>query len=186
MIFSQKKGVLGLSMETLVVVIISLVVLMGGIALMYKWVYGAESLKSSIDEQTNAELDRLLVEQGKQVALPRNVADVSRGENHIFGLGILNIGEKNNFWVEIYPPEEIADTSGNIVGVTVDQTEWLLFDGNSFPLEQGQSAKQFINVMVPKDASLGQYIFSVKVKYQNDVEQKQYGNTQKFTVNVKG
>ena len=161
---------------------------------MYKWIGGAESIKSSLDEQTNSELERLLVEQGKQVALPRNVADLTRGENHVFGIGILNTGDENKFKIEVLTPLEIADQGGKIVPVHIDPAAWLLYDDQPIDLKQGQHVKEFINVNVPKENTpLGQYIFSVKVKCiqckdssGKTEDEKQYGNTQKIIVNVKG
>jgi len=175
-----------MSVETLVVIIISLVVLAGGITLMYKWIYGAESIKSSLDEQTNSELERLLVEQGKQVALPRNVADLNRGENHVFGIGILNVGDESNFRIEVGDPQAV-DQTNNPISVAVDKSSWLLYNDQPITLKQGQHVKEFINVKVPKENTpLGQYIFPVKVRYGSGPDEKQYGNTQKVIVNVKG
>src|SRR3989338_1661935 len=84
------KGAIELSVNTLVVVIISLVILAGGITLLYKFIAGAEEIKADLDARTTEELERLLVQQGKKVALPLHVADVERGKTHVFGLGILN------------------------------------------------------------------------------------------------
>jgi len=183
----NKKGAIGLSVETIVVVIISLVILAGGITLMYKWIFASESFKQTIDEQTNAELERLLVEQGKQVALPRNVADLNRKESHVFGIGILNVGPENSFRIEVSPPIDMADGSGNIVPITVNKEDWLLFDGEPFTLKQGESVKKSIEVNAPvENTPLGQYVFTVKVKYGTVPDEKQYGNTQKIVVNVKG
>ena len=174
-----------MSVETLVIIIISLIVLTGGITLMYKWIYGAESIKAGLDEQTNSELERLLVEQGKQVALPRNVADLNRGENHVFGIGILNVGEENNFWIEVGDPAAVDQTNSPI-SVIVDKSSWLLYNDQLIPLKQGQHVREFINVKVPKeDTPLGQYIFPVKVRYGTSPDEKQYGNTQKIIINVK-
>ena len=65
----RKKGAIELSMSTLVIVIISMVVLGLGVKLLYSFVSGTEQIKGQLDEQTQTELQRLLVDQGKQVAL---------------------------------------------------------------------------------------------------------------------
>ncbi|MFH0701287.1 MAG: hypothetical protein V2A62_02530 [Candidatus Woesearchaeota archaeon] len=190
----HRKGAIGMSVETLVIIIISLVVLIGGISLLYKWIGGAESMKDQLDEKTNSELERLLVEQGKQVALPRNVADLTRGENHIFGIGILNTDYENKFRIEVTPPTEIANPEGKIISVLdLDPAAWLLFNDQLITLKQGEHVKEFINVKVPKEnTDLGQYIFSVKVKCiqcktpSGEIKDIPYGNTQKIIVNVKG
>ena len=92
----MKKGALGLSVETLVIIIISLVILSAGITLIYQFISGAEDIKAQLDQKTQEELDRLLVTQGKKVALPMHVATIRRGESHVFGIGILNTFDENN------------------------------------------------------------------------------------------
>ncbi|MBI4980961.1 hypothetical protein HZC30_05395 [Candidatus Woesearchaeota archaeon] len=179
----HKKATIGLSVETLVVVIISLVVLAGGVTLIYKFISGAEENKALLDEKTNAELERLLVDEGKEVALPRNVATVERGNNHVFGIGILNVGAEDSFSIEVEFSIAV-DKLGNELSVDKEEiTKWVLYDDTEpGKLAEGQHDKISILVKVPKEALVGQYIFNVKVKDSKDA---QYGNTQKFTVEVK-
>lgn len=177
----DKKAVIGLSVETLVVVIISLVVLAGGVALLYKFIGGAEQTKALLDEKTNAELERLLVDEGKEVALPKNVATVERGDTHVFGIGILNVGAEDSFKI-IVELSTAIDKSENEFEPGEEVIQWLLYNSEPVKLAEGEHDKLSILVKVPKEALVGQYIFNVKV---TDSEPKQYGNTQKFTVNVK-
>src|SRR3989344_8163548 len=93
---TDTKGAIELSMNMLVMIIISIVILTGGMVLLYKFIGGAEDIKSQLDTRTDSELERLLVDQGKQVALPLHTATVTRGESHVFGIGILNIGSVGN------------------------------------------------------------------------------------------
>ncbi len=177
----HKKATIGLSVETLVVVIISLVVLAGGVTLIYKFIEGAETNKALLDEKTNIELERLLVDEGKEVALPKNVATIERGTTHVFGIGILNVGAEDSFKIEVEPSTAI-DKSGNEFEPGEEVIQWLLYNSEPVKLAEGEHDKISILVKVPKEALVGQYIFNVKVL---DSEPKQYGNTQKFTVNVK-
>ena len=177
----NKKATIGLSVETLVVVIISLVVLAGGVTLIYKFIAGAEENKALLDEKTNAELERLLVDEGKEVALPKNVATIERGATHVFGIGILNVGTEDSFTIEVEPSTAV-DKSGNEFGPEEEIMEWLLYNSEPVKLAEGEHDKISILVKVPKEALVGQYIFNVKVKNSKD---EPYGNTQKFTVIVK-
>lgn len=179
----NKRATIGMSIETIVVVIISVVVLIGGITLMYNWIYGAESIKGQLDERTNTELDRLLVDQGKPVALPRNVGDVVRGEGHIFGVGVLNIADQNTFHVTLNFVEG-KDEAGNTI-TEVDLPAWVLYNDQPFILDEGQHVKELINLQVPKNVPLGQYIFDVRIWSGTGVDEKLYGNPQKIIINVK-
>jgi hypothetical protein len=178
----NKKATIGLSVETLVVIIISLVVLAGGVTLIYQFIHNAEDIKDQLDEKTNAELERLLVDEGKEVALPKNVATIERGETHVFGIGILNVGTEDSFAINV-DLSIAVDKVGSDLGVTSDDIKnWLLYNSEPIKLSEGEHDKISILVNVPKEAMIGQYIFNVKV---TDSAGEQYGNTQKFTVIVK-
>ena len=180
----QRKGAIGLSINTLVVIIISLVVLGGGITLMYQFIGGATDIKTQLDSRTDAELERLLVDQGKLVALPLHVSTVERGESHVFGIGILNIGEVGDkFFVKVDPVKVINEQEEDITNADILNSaySWLLFDDSEITIKEGQHYKEVISVDVPADAVVGQYIFNAKVF----AGAEQYGKTQKFYVTVK-
>ena len=182
----SKKAAIELSMNTLVIIIISLVILGSGITLLYKFVGGAEDLKGKLDERTNTELEHLLVDQGKQVALPLQTADIIAGEDHTFGIGILNI-DATNFGDQF----SITVTVAKIIdSLGIDQTlppnsekalSWVLYNSEPLTIKENDHASSGILVSIPLDAPKGQYIYNVNVMAKG----KQYGNTQKMIVNVK-
>jgi hypothetical protein len=181
-----KKAAIGMSVETLVVIIISLVILGGGITLLYKFIGGAEDTKALLDEKTDAELDRLLADQGKQVALPRNIATVERGENHVFGVGILNVdsaGTGDSFTIDVNPNQAV-DESGNFIDINPDEikSNWLLWNDGAIAIAEGEHFKESISIQIPDEALKGEYIFDVIVY---DANSQQYGNKQKIVVKVK-
>ena len=180
----QKRGAIELSMNVLVIIILSLVILAGGITLLYKFIGGAEDVKQVLDERTNDELERLLVDQGKQVALPLHTASVLRGESHVFGIGILNVGRSGTeFKLDIHLAkvidEQERDLTAQIDKAAVER--WLLYKTTSIILDENEHTKESILVKVAADAFKGQYIFDAKVVYANG---EQYGNIQKFIVDV--
>lgn len=181
----HKKGALELPVNMLVVIIISLVILASGITLMYKFIGGAIDIDRSIDARTNAELERLLIDQGKQVALPLHTATIERGSTHVFGLGILNIGEaENKFKVQV-ELSKVVDAQEQDITASVDKAaveEWLLYDSDLISLQQNEHRKEAILVKVDKAALPAEYIFNAKVFL---VDGNQYGNTQKFIVMVR-
>ena len=181
----QKKGAIGLSMNVIVVIIISLVILGMGVTMLYSFIGGASDIKTKLDARTDAELERLLVNQGQMVALPLHVADIERGDLHIFGIGILNIGDVGNeFFVTVelsnaYNEEDVDITT------EVDVSTWVEFNNEVVHIQEGDNVKEVIGITVPKDATKGQYVFTAKVAidkvYTSDTK---YGNKQKFIVNV--
>ncbi len=170
----NKKAAIGLSVDTIVIIIIGLVILSAGITLLYKFVGGAEDIKTQLDQRTSAEIERLLIDGKQQVVLPLHRATILRGESHVFGLGILNIETgRQNFFLEV--------TSSSHPDLIINN--WLLYDSEAISIDENDFHKESIFVSVPIDAPAGTYIFDAKVRYA-DEPSKQYGLTQKFIVIV--
>lgn len=182
------KGAIDLSMNVLVTIIISLVILGSGITLLYNFIGGAEDIKRELDERTAQELERLLVDQGERVAVPLHAATVLRGENHVFGIGILNIkDETTNFQINVELSDAFTKQDEIIDVITIDLTRWIFYDDSIFSLEANEHRKEAILVTVPKDAESGRYVFVATVVNPPcavDDADCRYGNPQTFFVTV--
>lgn len=177
----NNKGAIGLSINTLVIIIISLVILSGGITLLYKFIGGAEDIKGSLDQKTQDELERLLVSQGQKVALPLHVADVSRGETHVFGIGILNTFDTQQTFLVRISLKKVIDETGQEIPVDKNAvTSWVFYNSEGISIGADNNHKEALLVNVPKNAAKGQYIFSATVQTSSGF----YGNPQTFIVNV--
>ena len=180
----HKRGAIGLSIETLVIIIISLVILSAGITLVYQFIHGAEDIKAQLDLKTQDELERLLVSQGKKVALPLHVATVSRGDSHVFGLGILNTYDTTeNFQIRIRLNKVADETKKDITSQVNLQNiaGWALYNNAPLAIESNANDKEAILIQVPKDAIKGEYIFVAEVF---DSKNNLYGNPQTFIVAI--
>ncbi len=178
----SRKGAIELSINMLVVIIISLVVLAGGITLLYKFLAGAEGFKADLDSQTEEQIERMLLQEGKIVALPTNKAILPRGEQKTFGLGVMNIGKLETFTVFISPSSpgyfpQVGSPQDN-----PPTNSWVLFDSSAFPLEQQEQHNVAILISVPKDAENGIYLFDVSVRKGDG---QPYGGVQKIQIEVK-
>lgn len=176
----NKKG-MELSINMLVVIIISLVVLGGGVGLLFKFMGQADELQKDLDSRTKEELRRLLIDQGKQVAISLRTTTVQRGDNFIFGIGILNtggVGEQFNMEVEL---SKATDEQQQDITTIIDASGWYLYNNRPFLIRENEHFSGSLLVSPPKDATPGQYIFKARV-YQEDGQQ--YGNTQNMVVKV--
>ncbi len=172
-------------MNVLVIIIISLVILAGGITLIYKFIGGAEELKGQLDSRTQQELERLLVDQGQQVALPLHVATIFRGESHVFGIGVLNTGGVGeDFYLEVQSLK-VVDLEEHDISTPqlLAQTQsWVLYNSDALLIEENQHSREAILVDVPRTAPEGQYLYLARVRTASGA---QYGNAQSFIVNVR-
>ena len=182
----NKKGAIGIAINVIVIVIISIVILTSGVLLMKKFVGDAEGIKAQLDVKTEQELSRLLQDQGKRVAMPLNTKTLEAGSSHVFGLGILNIDPNAyglEFSVDITLSKALDDEQNEYtpdsIGIIMS---YILYDSGPFTLTENQYESVPILVDVPKNAKKGTYIFNVKVK--SDLTANQYDNTKKFYVTV--
>jgi|SRR3989339_987691 len=179
----KKKGAIDLSINLIVVVIISLVILASGIVLLYNLISGAEDIKSTLDSKTEGELERLLTDQGKKVVLPQYTATIEAGKTKVFGLGILNIDEAyygSSFKVGIKLNKAVDASDTALTGV--DTTKWIMYDSGTQTIKENQNAKIPILATIPTTAKKGTYIFDVEVK---DSSGNTYDTIKKLVIIVK-
>ncbi len=175
-----KLGAIGLSINVLVIIIISLVVLGGGIALLYNFIGSATEFKQQLDQNTQQQIERLLINEQQLVALPLNSVTLQRGDAQVFGLGILNIKEKGNFQIVITPPTTYINEFNEVQEVT-KPVNWLLYTQEPIVIGKDSHVKESLLVQVPKDVYKGTYSFKLRVERDGE----SYGNLQRFSVMVK-
>ncbi|MBI4151471.1 hypothetical protein HY496_00745 [Candidatus Woesearchaeota archaeon] len=182
-----KKGAIELSANMLVVIIISLVVLAGGITILFQFVSDAEKFEEDLDVRTEAEIQRLLSQEGRQVALPVSKATISRGEHRLFGLGILNTitnpdGNKETFVVLVNPATYLPPQSDPEAAGDPEFGSWVLYNPEPVSLGEQESTSVEILIDVPRTAASGTYLFDVTVQKSDG---RPYGPIQKIQVDVK-
>jgi hypothetical protein len=147
----SKKGV-ELSINFLVIIIISLAVLgMAGV-FFTKFMKGATKIQADYDQQTEQELENLL-SSGQKVAIPFTRKEVNPGDPGVFGIGVLNVaGSNKNFHILI----QCSSTSGPpCLSDTIVRTP-LLINNN-------EHTKTPIVIPTDKTTPTGTYVFNVCV-----------------------
>ncbi len=123
----QKKG-LELSLTVLVLIIITIIIFIGGIAMVWKFFAEAEEIKGGIEKSTQEQIEALLREGNEIVAIPINTKHVQIGKDAMFGLGIRNILGRQNFFIRL-DFAGIYDKKGKTLEVGQDEfhleQEWL-------------------------------------------------------------
>jgi hypothetical protein len=93
----NKKAAIDLSISFIVIIIISLVVFAGSMLIVRKIFFGAEEIKTMLDEQTEEEI-RGLLSSGETIAVPLAYKTIQAGKQDIFWVGIANVP------IELVPP----------------------------------------------------------------------------------
>ena len=97
----MKKKAMELSVNFLVILIMSLIVFGSGIALVNKFFAHAEVRQEQLDQETVSAIEELL-NDGDMVAIPVNKKNFKIGDQKIFGVGIYNTEQDTkNFSVQV-------------------------------------------------------------------------------------
>lgn len=173
----NKKG-FELSINFVVTIVIALAVLGLGIVLLRNFVGGTIDLQETLDAETDSQLENLL-DSGTPVAVPLNRAEVRRGDNHIFGIGVRNTEVFSSFLIDISLSAAVGANNEDYSG-EVDLGEWIRYDSSPFSLQPNEKHKISLRVNPPNDALKGTYVFSIRVQRDGT----SYGSIQKVWVTI--
>jgi len=177
--FFNKRGGISLGVNLIVVLIISAVVLTLGIAFIFTLMEGADNFTGDIDQRTEDELSRILIGQGRKVALHPTAVPLTRGEDESLGVGIMNLlPDDTKFTTEIEFSAAV-DPSGKELKLD-EFEEWFNYFKDPISIKNQEHKSLLIVLQPPNNAIPGKYIFNIRV-YAGTV---QYGNTQKLEVNL--
>jgi hypothetical protein len=180
----MKKGALGLSVNAIIVIILSIVLFSAGISLMFKFISTGEETQDLLNDQIISAIEGRLIQQNKLVALPFNSAILEAQDSKVFGIGFRNIEEKADFTV-------IVDLSAGSPMQGVDAPDWFLYDTTPIILDENEIGNLALRVQVPLDAELGKYIFNVEIVTlgavvgTDRIEYTNYGPRQKINIEVR-
>jgi hypothetical protein len=183
MVIMQKRAAIGLSINMIVMIIISIVILASGIVLLRSFVTGADNLKDQLDQRTQDRLSELLTDQGKTIAFPFYTKNIRRGDSHVYGIGISNIQNVPVTFMLVIDTIKFIDSSGQELdsNSVLDFSKWARWDREPFTIREGDIVKKTILVEIPKNANPGTYVFRARVNYlDQDGDNQPYGTKQDF------
>ena len=176
----NRTAAVELSLNFFITVLISLVVLAASLTLLYKFVAQSEATQQDLEDRTKAEIASLL-DQGNQIVIPFSRQTLPRGEEHVFGVGIVNVLERKEFKLAIELSS--AESNGADIRPEVQLNRWASFVNTPFTLEKNQRHTARVLIMVPTEAKSGTYIFNVKV-FENGPQPRIYDNIKKIVITV--
>src|SRR3989338_4247202 len=164
----NKRGI-ELSVNFLVMLILSLIVFMFGLYLVYQFFGTAVDLQTQLDEQTEKELQAMLI-SGERVALPKTQVNLQRGKSYTFGLGILNtLGAEKEFSVNIIEGQAYQGASSITNGLDT-------IPAKTYSIKNTEQRLLAIPVRVNQDAQIGTHTLDVRVCYANSVDSSTHFN----------
>lgn len=174
---NSKKASLELSVNFLVILIISIVVFGFGIYFLTKMGESATKMGEQINRETDLQIQALL-DSGEQIIIYPEQLELKRGRVGVIGVGILNTlrESERQFKIEIMPAAYINTEQeyhdcllGDPPGYTIDWScpspsdTWTYEEFPMVIIKRNENKKISIPITVPGRASSGTYIFDVYV-----------------------
>ena len=178
---SRRRGSIELSVNFLVVIIISIILLGVGITLMTKFVIISDDLRENVGEQEQ-ELLKAALSAGSRVALVPSIRDAERGGYADFDLGISNeLGQSQSFIVKLDNDTRTPST-----------IKTNLYEKGPHVIKNNEQDFVPIRLKIPKETPHGTYLFYLYVCNTTNVNdctlaypERRYGLMQKPQINVK-
>ncbi|MFH1064729.1 MAG: hypothetical protein V1729_06605 [Candidatus Woesearchaeota archaeon] len=182
MIRKNKRG-MELSINFIVMLVMGMAVFGGGLAFSTKFFTHAESVRGSLDSQTEKQIEKLL-DSGSPVAIPISQKEIKRNKFDTFGIGVM--AQFNGEYIMNVQPN--GAFRRDKTAITVNTADWLNIPMTKLELEKNDKGKYLVGVTVPKAAERGTYMFKVVVSYRdpNDASNNlaEYDNPIQFFVTV--
>lgn len=174
------KKAFELSINFLVVMIISLAVFGLGIAFINKIYRGAEKTQEQYFERYEKDVQDLLCDVKDKVCIPRDTQDLGKNKHPYYGVVITNVlgSTDPNLKFKLYVEfNKFFDKASQ--PQTADTTGWIKYDQGDIKIPNNDAVKKAIALAV-KGAKSGTYVFNVEVCTNHPVDNK---NT--FSTNTK-
>jgi len=158
----KNKKAVELSMNFLVVVILSIVVLSMGLVFVTRLFSEAAKIPDSLNQKTETEIARLL-SSGERTAIYPGEITIPRGKADVFGLGVLNIASDNDekcFYVNAQVSTTAVGKDGKTISVT-NQIGMAMVKQN-YVIENKDKQNILILAKVNSNAESGTYIIDVQ------------------------
>lgn len=194
----MNKKAIELSINFIVITVLSLIVLGIGFYLVTNIFSTATKYKGELDEQTQESLLATLRKSGDLISMPIIHYSIARGATDVLGAALLNdIGIAETFYITTTCTEAVDsdenDLCAEVQGISCETetagycSDWITLDTEKTTLENRKDAAIGMFVMVPDDAPSGTFGYSFKVctgNFCGDSGSEQYGPTKKLYITV--
>ncbi|MFH1134112.1 MAG: hypothetical protein V1735_06490 [Nanoarchaeota archaeon] len=175
----MRRGAIELSLNFLVILIISIAVLSFGFYFVKKVITKAEDTRLIIDSQLQKEIENMLTDPSKPVAIPYNRKTIRVGDAQMIGFGVSNVlataGSEDDFQIQILFTKYYDETEQEIIALgDLNPNIWISKNiGDTVTIPKHD--RRIIGMMF-KPAKTGSspvlkgtYVFKLTVKKEDDV-----------------
>lgn len=196
----NKSGAVELSVNMIVITVLSLIVLGIGFYLVTSLFSTATEYKGTLDEQTEQNILTALKKPGELISLPITQYSIERGETDVIGVGLLNNIDttlSQTFYISVTCTEALAEDETELCNANGGSpcnteatgycTTWPTLGDEQRTINNRDAKVVSIFFAVPDDAPSGTFGYNLKIctgKTCGSSGSTQYGPTKKFYVTV--
>lgn len=160
----NKKASIQISVNFLVVIIISIIIMGFGFVLVKKMVSGGEDNIENIDSRLKEQTERMMLRDGSLVTIPIIQKEIRRGKLDTFAVGILNVkGSQVDFNLDV-KFDDAFTFQGNPITDDDNYIEVIdSFYSSGIEIENNAVEVLTVPIKVNENAPSGEYIFNVYV-----------------------
>jgi hypothetical protein len=179
------KKAIELSINFLVMLILSLLVFSAGVTVLYRVIVNAQGMAGDLSDWMRKEIEQQLI-QGKKVAVPFSAMRIDAGDHDTGGLGIRNdVGREQTFYVKAscdlaVGPNKVAICDDEF-SLPCDRFDSWLHHEESIRLLSGEQRLISLLFTVPKEAEKGTYTYYISVCMDIDCV-TEYDTVKSFTI----
>ncbi len=196
----KKRAAIELSMNVIVIIILSMATLGIGIWLGNKIINKGQIMSESAFSEMENSLNEIMCSDRDIVCLQPGRAKINIGKGSVFKLRINNIDQSADFRINVKLVGAYAGLNEKLIKddemeeantYMIANNRWVLFDRDDFRIEANKDKMKAIYIKPDRHiydntpTVRGSYLFSVSIMRKNATEgYQQYGSTQKIIVDV--
>jgi hypothetical protein len=159
-----KKASIQLSVNFLVVLIISIIILGLGFFLVNSMADKGSKSIFEMDQKFKNNLEQLLVRENRLVAIPIVEREIDRGKGNFFGIGVMNLDLiSQTFKINVTFHEAYNKRTGNTLTNTDNIDSWIRNIEKEKEIKPHDKYAFSVGFAVPRNVQTGLYIFNVSI-----------------------
>lgn len=165
----NKKAAIELSMNFLVVIIISIVIVGLGLILFFSMKDKATDLKDSLDQQTEDQLKAMMLQNNYKVAVYPNQLTLDNGKSQLVGLGITNEFNTPKTFTITHSVKYYIDseTDGAPPNPSWIKNTDVQFEKEEVEINPKDQKTVGILIKMPSGAASGEYVVTLNITQTN-------------------
>ena len=161
----NKRAAIELSMNMIVIIIVSIAILSGGMIIFFKTKNSATAFKDKIDDQTRAQIQAMMLKNNYRVTAYPYQISIENGKSGSVGIGITNDQDAsqifnvqtNNIKIRYFANK---DSDGSPITLSQGSIQQNI---NNLQIRPKEQVVKQVLITMPKNVAKGEYVFTMNV-----------------------